>query len=111
MQSEIKRWGNSAAVRISSKMLAQANLDISSPITIEIQAGKIVIEAITTTTRKIKLPFSEAQLLEGLGLPREDYRNMTPDRRPSTSTLSDANTENELSEEDWKAIKSALEND
>jgi antitoxin MazE len=37
MQSEIKRWGNSAAVRLSGK-----------------------------TPRKVKLPYSEAALLAGL---------------------------------------------
>ncbi|MCV3290357.1 AbrB/MazE/SpoVT family DNA-binding domain-containing protein (plasmid) [Aeromonas caviae] len=66
MQSEIKRWGNSAAVRIPSKILAQANLDVSSPISIEVKAGKIVIGADVNTKRKVNLPFSEAFLLEGL---------------------------------------------
>lgn len=66
MQSEIKRWGNSAAVRLSSKILTQAKLDLSSPISIEVRDGKIVIEALATTTKKVKLPFSEAQLLSGL---------------------------------------------
>lgn len=60
MQSEIKRWGNSAAVRIPSKILAQANLDVSSPISIEVKAGKIVIGADVNTKRKVNLPFSEA---------------------------------------------------
>lgn len=66
MQSEIKRWGNSAAVRLSSKILTQAKLDLSSPINIEVRDGKIVIEALATTIKKVKLPFSEAQLLSGL---------------------------------------------
>lgn len=66
MQSEIKRWGNSAAVRIPSKILAQANLDVSSPISIEVKAGKIVIGADVNTKRKVNLPLSEAFLLEGL---------------------------------------------
>ena len=66
MQSEIKRWGNSAAVRIPSKILAQANLDVSSPISIEVKAGKIGIGADVNTKRKVNLPFSEAFLLEGL---------------------------------------------
>lgn len=52
MQSEIKRWGNSAAVRLSSKILAQAKLDMSSPISIEVKEGKIVIEALSTTNKK-----------------------------------------------------------
>jgi len=66
MQSEIKRWGNSAAVRLSSKVLAQANLEVSSPIRIEVKAGKIMIEAVHKAPRKVNLPFSEADLLKGL---------------------------------------------
>ncbi|MCP1674587.1 antitoxin MazE [Natronocella acetinitrilica] len=67
MKSEIKRWGNSAAVRLSSKILAQAKLDVYSPISIDVKAGKIVIEAAERAPRKVNLPFSEADLLEGLG--------------------------------------------
>lgn len=66
MQSEIKRWGNSAAVRLSSKILAQAKLGVSSPISIDVEAGKIVIEASQKAPRKVNLPFSEADLLKGL---------------------------------------------
>lgn len=66
MQSEIKRWGNSAAVRLPSKILAQAKLDVSSSISIEVTDGKIVIEAAAKAARKVNLPFSEADLLTGL---------------------------------------------
>ncbi|AJD52377.1 antitoxin MazE [Thalassospira xiamenensis M-5 = DSM 17429] len=66
MQSEIKRWGNSAAVRLSSKILAQARLDVASPVSIDVKGGKIVIEAASKAARKINLPFSEAELLVGL---------------------------------------------
>lgn len=66
MQSEIKRWGNSAAVRLSRDILAQARLDVTSPISIDVKAGKIVIEASCKAARKVNLPFSEADLLVGL---------------------------------------------
>lgn len=66
MQSEIKRWGNSAAVRLSSKILAQAKLEVSSQISIDVKAGKIVIEAAQKASRKVNLPFTEANLLKGL---------------------------------------------
>lgn len=66
MHSEIKRWGNSAAVRLSSKILAQAKLDVSSPISIDVKAGKIVIESVRKAPRRANLPFSEADLLKGL---------------------------------------------
>jgi len=67
MQSEIKRWGNSAAVRLPTKLLAEACLDVSAPISLEVQDGKIVIEALPQATPPaLKLPFSEAELLKGL---------------------------------------------
>lgn len=66
MRTEVKRWGNSAAVRLSSKVLAQAKLEVSSPIRIEVQEGKIVIEATEKALRKVHFPFSEADLLQGL---------------------------------------------
>lgn len=66
MRNEIKRWGNSAAVRLSSQVLAQANLEVSSPIRIEVKAGKIMIEAVNKAPHKVNLPFSEADLLKGL---------------------------------------------
>lgn len=66
MKSEIKRWGNSAAVRLSRKILAQAKLDVSSLISIDVKGGKIIIEAVQKARRKVNLPFSEADLLKGL---------------------------------------------
>lgn len=66
MRSEIKRWGNSAAVRLASRVLAQAHLGVTSPITITVEHGKIVIEPATKTPRRVKLPFSETELLKGL---------------------------------------------
>jgi len=67
MQTKVKRWGNSAAVRLSSKLLAAANLDVNSPISVEVKGRKIIIEG--TPEKKIKhlkLPFSKANLLSGL---------------------------------------------
>ena len=68
MKSKIKRWGSSAAVRLTSKVLAQAKLDISSPIHIEVEVGKITIKAVDQGPRKCKLPFSEADLLKDLNV-------------------------------------------
>lgn len=66
MHSEIKRWGNSGAVRLSGKILAQAQLSIASPINIEVQEGRIIIERVAQTSQRLRLPFTEADLLEGL---------------------------------------------
>ena len=66
MRTEIKRWGNSAAVRLPSKILAQANLSLASAIVLEVREGKIVIEAVENAAPRVKLPFTEADLLAGL---------------------------------------------
>ena len=67
MQSEIKRWGNSAAVRLPRKLLNEARLEIDSAVTIKVEENRIVIEALEETARKrLQLPFSEADLVAGL---------------------------------------------
>ena len=67
MRSEIKRWGNSAAVRLPSKILAAARLDVSSPISMEVKGNKIIIEAARKPqSKRLKLPYSEASLLADL---------------------------------------------
>ena len=55
-----------AAVRIPSQILAQANLVVSSPISIDVKEGKIVIAVARSAKRKVNLPFREAFLLKGL---------------------------------------------
>lgn len=67
MQTEIKRWGNSAAVRLSSKLLAATQLEINSLISIKIEDNKIIIQAASEQSGKLlNLPFNEAMLLAGL---------------------------------------------
>ena len=67
MQTEIKQWGNSAAVRLPSKLLAALQLEVSSAISIEIKDNKIIIEAIPEEAGyPLGLPISEKELLKGL---------------------------------------------
>jgi len=67
MRSEIKRWGNSAAVRLPRKLLAEARLEVSSPVSMTVKGKKIIIEAETKShSKRLKLPFSEATLLGNL---------------------------------------------
>ncbi len=44
METEIKRWGNSAAVRLPAKVLAKAGLEVDSCIEIEALNGEILIK-------------------------------------------------------------------
>lgn len=67
MHTEIKRWGNSAAVRLSSKLLAATKLEINSSISIEVEENKIIIQATQgQPAKRLNLPFDEKTLIAGL---------------------------------------------
>jgi antitoxin MazE len=66
MQSQINKWGNSAAVRIPAGMLASMGLSVNSSINIEVKDGKIIIEPVKAARKRLKLPFTEDALLQGL---------------------------------------------
>ena len=46
METEIKRWGNSASVRLPAKVLTKAGLEVGSSIEIEAQEGEIIIKPV-----------------------------------------------------------------
>lgn len=46
MKATIKKWGNSAAVRIPVAMMQAIGLDIDEPVDVREEKGKIVIEPI-----------------------------------------------------------------
>lgn len=66
MQTQIKKWGKSAAVRIPVNILARAGLSLHSPINIEVKDGKIIIEPALKSKKCFKLPFTEEVLLQDL---------------------------------------------
>jgi antitoxin MazE len=67
MRSEIKRWGNSAAVRLPKNLLNQTGLDVDSAVSMNVEENRIVIEALDQAApRHLQLPFSEAALVAGL---------------------------------------------
>ncbi|NOQ17266.1 MAG: AbrB/MazE/SpoVT family DNA-binding domain-containing protein [Methyloprofundus sp.] len=67
MKTEVKKWGNSAAVRLPRSILAAAHLNAGTPISIEVKGRKIIIEEINVPKPKIlKLLFSEHVLLKGM---------------------------------------------
>jgi len=48
MRLTVKKWGNSASVRIPSSIMEAANLVLDDPVDIREEAGRIVIEPIRT---------------------------------------------------------------
>ena len=46
MRTEIKKWGNSAALRLSARTLARAGLDVNSAVEIKASRGKLIVTAV-----------------------------------------------------------------
>jgi antitoxin MazE len=60
MANLVRKWGNSAAVRIPASVLADAGLEIDQPVEIRQQDGRIIIEPVR------KLRFDLDDLLAGI---------------------------------------------
>jgi antitoxin MazE len=50
MKTIVKKWGNSAAVRIPAALLVAAHLDLDEAVDIREEAGRIVIEPVHEKT-------------------------------------------------------------
>ncbi len=46
MRTTIKKWGNSAALRLPAATLARAGLAVNSPVEIQSTEGKLVVSAV-----------------------------------------------------------------
>lgn len=46
MKATVRKWGNSAAIRIPVTMMHAIGLDIDAPVDVREEAGKIVIEPV-----------------------------------------------------------------
>lgn len=47
MRVQIKKWGNSASVRIPASVMAAAALKIDQPVEVHVEGGRVVIEPVT----------------------------------------------------------------
>ncbi|EBH8906791.1 type II toxin-antitoxin system antitoxin MazE [Salmonella enterica] len=61
IRSNVKRWGNSPAVRIPASVMQALNLNINDEIKIELVEGKLIIEPVTN-----EIEFSLDQLVNGI---------------------------------------------
>lgn len=69
MPVTVKKWGNSASVRIPSAVMKAARLSIDETVDVREEGGRIVIEPIRT--RAGRPPASTG--CEQLGLQRQDF--------------------------------------
>jgi antitoxin MazE len=60
MKATVRKWGNSAAVRIPASMMAAMHLDLDEVVDIRQEAGRIVIEPVRQKT------YDLADLLKGI---------------------------------------------
>jgi antitoxin MazE len=54
MEVIVKKWGNSAAVRIPSAVMAAAHLKLDQPVEVHEEQGRIVIEPIRSKEYKLE---------------------------------------------------------
>ena len=66
IESEIKRWGNSLALRITGAMAEIPNFKAGTKVDIEIRENGLLIKPITRSTKKLRLPYTEQQLVAEL---------------------------------------------
>ena len=60
MRATVKKWGNSASIRIPAGIMQAAHLSLDAPVDIREEGGRIVIEPIRSTE------YDLAQLLAGI---------------------------------------------
>ncbi len=44
MKTEVKKWGNSPVIRIPKAVMQQCHLEVASPINMEVEGSKLIIE-------------------------------------------------------------------
>ena len=60
MEVIVKKWGNSAAVRIPASVMAAAHVALDQPVEVREEQGRIVIEPVRRKTYKLD------ELLDGI---------------------------------------------
>lgn len=54
MEVIVKKWGNSAAVRIPAAIMAAAHVDLDQPVDVREEQGRIVIEPVRRKSYKLE---------------------------------------------------------
>lgn len=49
MRATVRKWGNSASIRIPAAVMAAANLHLDQPVDVRVERGRVVIEPLTPT--------------------------------------------------------------
>ena len=66
VESEIKKWGNSLALRVTGIMADLPNFRDGTKVIVEISEEGIMVKPVRSTKRNLRLPYSEKELLADL---------------------------------------------
>ena len=66
VESEIKKWGNSLALRVTGIMAELPRCEAGTPVIVEVSEEGIMVKPIKKEKKKPRLPYSEKDLLQGL---------------------------------------------
>ena len=66
VESEIKKWGNSLALRVTGIMADLPNFKDGTKVIVEVSEEGIMVKPVRSTKRKLRLPYSEKELLADL---------------------------------------------
>ena len=75
MRVQIKKWGNSASVRIPAAVMAAAKLQLDQPVDVREERGRVVIEPIRTE------PYDIVALVAGI---TDENRHTSIDMGPAS---------------------------
>ncbi|MDE0508016.1 MAG: transcriptional regulator [Gammaproteobacteria bacterium] len=66
VETEIKKWGNSLALRVTGLMAELPGLKEGAKVVVDVSADGFVVKPVLRPAKKIELPYSERELLEDL---------------------------------------------
>ena len=66
IEAEIKKWGNSLALRLSGAMAEMPSFAVGTKVCVSISKDGLVIKKAANQEKKLNLPYSEKSLLKGL---------------------------------------------
>jgi len=66
VQSEIKKWGNSLALRITTAMAELPQFKDGTKIVVEANKEGLIIKPASKQVKKLKLPYTEQALIQGM---------------------------------------------
>lgn len=66
VETEIKKWGNSLALRVSGIMAEMPQFKPGTKVTVDVSGEGLVVRRASGQAGKYQFPFSESELLDGM---------------------------------------------